>query len=102
MCVPYRSSLRFNSMVHDVSHGVQIEAFIYSRLKGREICPRSLLSPPPQEPINSGARHGNILFENFASEVPITTLISIFKESVCFALYELVSYSGSFTLTSSR
>src|SRR4029434_5868611 len=33
-------------MVHDVSHGVQIEAFIYSRLKGREICQCALLSPP--------------------------------------------------------
>src|SRR4029434_2684626 len=38
-------------MVHDVSHGVQIEAFIYSRLKGREICQSALLGPPPRSPI---------------------------------------------------
>src|SRR4029434_6393100 len=39
-------------MVHDVSHGVQIEAFFYSRLKGHEICQRALLGPPPQEYYN--------------------------------------------------
>src|SRR4029434_2233736 len=41
--VPYRSSLRYNTMVHDVKSWLQIEAFIYSRLKGREICQRALL-----------------------------------------------------------
>src|SRR4029434_8851743 len=44
--VPYRSSLRYNTMVHDVMSWLQIEAFIYSRLKGREICQRALLAPP--------------------------------------------------------
>ena len=40
-------------MVHDGSHGVQIEAFIYSRLKGREICQRALLAPPARSTIIS-------------------------------------------------
>src|SRR4029434_3474986 len=51
--LPYCSSLRYNSMVHDSSHGVQIEAFIYSRLKGLEICQRALLAPPARSTIIS-------------------------------------------------
>ena len=49
--VPYRSSLRYNTMVHDVMSWLQIEAFIYSRLKGREICQRALLAPPARSTI---------------------------------------------------
>ena len=38
-------------MVHDIKSWLQIEAFIYSRLKGREICQRALLGPPPRSTI---------------------------------------------------
>src|SRR4029434_7474915 len=48
-----------------VSHGVQIEAFIYSRLKGHEICQRALLSPPLRSPYLT-TRPQICLFENFA------------------------------------
>src|SRR4029434_9212334 len=56
-------------MVHDVMSWLQIEAFIYSRLKGRESCQRALLSPPPQELINSAARHEYILGKKTEQEV---------------------------------
>src|SRR4029434_396414 len=38
-------------MVHDVKSWVQNKAFIYSHLKGREICQRALLGPPLRSPI---------------------------------------------------
>ena len=50
-------------MVHERQSWVQIEAFIHSRLKGREIRLRLLLGPPPQESINSITQHELTLFE---------------------------------------
>src|SRR4029434_7985444 len=92
-------------MVHDVSHGVQIEAFIYSRLKGREICQCALLSPPLRSPYLR-LRIRSASFETLQDGVNISEHISnALPQSkefcVLFALYGLVSYLGSFTLTSS-
>ena len=90
VCVPYRSSLRYNSMVHDVSHGVQIEAFIYSRLNGREICQRALLAPPPRSTIISLRALRSASFETSQDGVNISsisqTLYYSQKSFVCFSL----------------
>ena len=93
-------------MVHDVSHGVQIEAFIYSRLKGREICQRALLAPPARSTIISLRALRSASFETSQDGVNISEHISnALPQSkefcVLFALYGLVSYLGSLTLTSS-
>ena len=93
-------------MVHDVSHGVQIEAFIYSRLKGREICQRTLLGPPLRSPIILLRALRTASFETSQDGVNISEHISnALPQSkefcVLFALYGLVSYLGSLTLTSS-
>src|SRR4029434_3323676 len=98
LCVPYRSSLRYNTMVHDVSHGVQIEAFIYSRLKGCEICQRGLLGPPPRSTIILLRALRSASFETSQDGVNISEHISnALPQSkefcVLFALYGLVSYS---------
>ena len=80
-------------MVHDVSHGVQIEAFIYSRLKGREICQRALLAPPARSTIIS------LRISLRRAYLKRSTTV---KRVLCaFALYGLVSYPGSLTLPSS-
>ena len=55
-------------MVHDVSHGVQIEAFIYSRLKGREICQRAVLAPPARSTIISLRALRSALERNWARQ----------------------------------
>src|SRR4029434_9282235 len=99
-CVPYRSSLRYNSMVHDVSHGVQIEAFIYSRLKGREICQRALLATPATKTIISLRAVRSALFGNFARRSEhlrayLKRSTTVKRVLCAFALYGLVSYSGS-------
>src|SRR4029434_8605658 len=88
-------------MVHDVSHGVQIEAFIHSRLKGREICQRALLSPPPQESLSYSRAPQISLFENFArNEVPdpsvSSTLNQKSKSFVCFCSLRVGELSGFF------
>src|SRR4029434_4039922 len=91
-------------MVHDVSHGVQIEAFIYSRLKGREICQCALLSPPLRSPYLRLRIRSLPLLKLRKTHISehISTLKPQSKEfCVLFALYGLVSYLGSLTLTSS-
>ena len=93
-------------MVHDVKSWVQNEAFIYSRLKGREICQRALLGPPPRSPIILLRALRSASFETSQDEVNISEHISnALPQSkefcVLFALYGLVSYPGSLTLTSS-
>src|SRR4029434_11020731 len=93
-------------MVHDVSHGVQIEAFIYSRLKGRKICQRALLGPPLRSTIILLRSLRSASFETSKDGVNISKHISnALPQSkefcVLFALYGLVSYPGSLTLTSS-
>src|SRR4029434_3036695 len=93
-------------MVHDVSHGVQIEAFIYSRLKGREICQRALLAPPASSMSLLLRALRSASFETSQDGLNISEHISnALPQSkefcVLFALYGLVSYLGSLTLTSS-
>src|SRR4029434_9562166 len=83
-----------------------IEAFIYSRLKGREICQRALLGPPIRSPIILLRALRSASFETSQDGVNISEHISnALPQSkefcVLFALYRLVSYLGSLTLTSS-
>ena len=63
-------------MVHDVSHGVQIEAFIYSHLKGRKICQRALLAPPSRSTIISLRALRSASFETSQDGVNISEHIS--------------------------
>src|SRR4029434_1387124 len=74
--VPYRSSLRYNTMVHDVKSWLQIEAFIYSRLKGREISQRALLAPPSRSSIIPLRALRSSSFETSQDGVNISEYIS--------------------------
>ena len=102
--VPYRSSLQYNRMGTWRQSWTQIEAFIHSRLKGRD---SSVLSP---EPAPSGVYKfistARIypLWKTSQDEAPAPSTSSTLPKSksfVCFCSYGLVSYSGSLTLTSS-
>src|SRR4029434_5891029 len=85
---------------------LQIEAFIYSRLKGREICQRALLAPPARSPIIllralrsasfETSQDGVNIYEHISDALPQSKELC-----VLFALYGSVSYLGSLTLTSS-
>ena len=103
--VPYRSSLRYNTMVHDVMSWLQIEAFIYSRLKGREICQRALLAPPARSTIIPLRAPRSASFETSQDGVNISEYISNAyhsqKSFVCFRSLRVGELSGSLTLTSS-
>src|SRR4029434_9141644 len=93
-------------MVHDVSHRVQIEAFIYSRLKGRGICQRALLAPPSRSSIISLRALRSSSFETSQDGVNISAYISnALPQSKEFCVLSrslrVGELSGSLTLTSS-
>ena len=103
--VPYRSSLRYNSMVHDVSHGYKSKHLsIHAWKAARSVSTRSWARPPGALILLRA--HRTASFETSQDGVNISEHISnALPQSkefcVLFALYGLVSYPGSLTLTSS-